>query len=100
MWTMDDRFTGYDAASIARCGLEGGKMLLRIDDEDAGTLPTLHACAQAVTELAEHGLMAMVEPLPYRREPDGKLTLLRDTASLARAVTVASGSARRAHTPG
>jgi hypothetical protein len=91
VWTMDDRFTGYDAASIARCGLEGGKMLLRIDDEDAGTLPTLHACAQAVTELAEHGLMAMVEPLPYRREQDGKLTLLRDTASLARAVAVASG---------
>jgi hypothetical protein len=25
-WTMDDRFTGYDAASIARCRLEGGKM--------------------------------------------------------------------------
>ena len=36
-WTMDDRFTGYDAASIAECGLEGGKMLLRIDDADAGT---------------------------------------------------------------
>ena len=31
-WTMDDRFTGYDAATIAECGLEGGKMLLRIDD--------------------------------------------------------------------
>src|SRR6185503_6948647 len=33
-WTMDDRFTGYDAATIAECGLEGGKMLLRIDDSD------------------------------------------------------------------
>lgn len=25
VWTMDDRFTGYDAAAIARCGLQGGK---------------------------------------------------------------------------
>ena len=42
-WTMDDRFTGYDAASIAACRLEGGKMLLRIDDEDAGTAATIQA---------------------------------------------------------
>ncbi len=89
-WTMDDRFTGYDAASIAACRLEGGKMLLRIDDEDPGTVPTLHACAQAVTELAAHQLMAMVEPLPYHRAADGTLILQQDAPSLARAVTVAS----------
>lgn len=89
-WTMDDRFTGYDAASIVACRLEGGKMLLRIDDEDAGTVPTLQACARAVTELSGHKLVAMVEPLPYRRETDGTLVLQRDAASLARAVTIAS----------
>jgi hypothetical protein len=89
-WTMDDRFTGYDAASIAACGLEGGKMLLRIDDRDAGTAPTIQACAQAVGELAGRGLTAMVEPLPYDRDATGGLTLRKDAASLARAVTVAS----------
>jgi hypothetical protein len=89
-FTMDDRFTGYDAASIAACRLDGGKMLLRIDDQDAGTLQTLQACAQAVTELAERKLVAMVEPLPYHRERDGTLALLQDAPSLARAVTVAS----------
>ena len=90
VWTMDDRFTGYDAASIAACGLEGGKMLLRIDDQDPGTVPTLQACAQAVTELAAHKLMAMVEPLPFHRGEDGRLILQQDARSLARAVTVAS----------
>lgn len=90
-WTMDDRFTGYDAASIAACGLEGGKMLLRIDDADAGTAETLEGCARAVSELASHDVMAMVEPLPYHRNDDGTLTLLKDTASLARAVSVANG---------
>jgi hypothetical protein len=90
-WTMDDRFTGYDAASIAECGLEGGKMLLRIDDADPGTAETLQGCARAVTGLAARGLVAMVEPLPYHREADGSLRMLDDVGSLSRAVTIASG---------
>jgi hypothetical protein len=89
-WTMDDRFTGYDAASIAACRLEGGKMLLRIDDEDPATAPTLESCARAVSELAQRGLMAMVEPLPYSRDCEGSLVLRKDAAALVRAVTVAS----------
>jgi len=89
-WTMDDRFTGYDAASIERHRLEGGKMLLRIDDQDPGTAGTLEGCAQAVAGLAERGLMAMVEPLPYHRNDDGSLTLRKDTPALARAITIAS----------
>jgi hypothetical protein len=90
-WTMDDRFTGYDAASIDAFRLEGGKMLLRIDDRDSGTAETLEGCAQAVSELAGLGLVAMVEPLPYHRDDAGALHLLKDVASLARAVTIASG---------
>jgi hypothetical protein len=89
-WTMDDRFTGYDAASIADFGLEGGKMLLRVDDTDPGTAATLEGCAGAVTALAGRGLVAMVEPLPYDRDADGVPVLQRDAASLIRAITVAS----------
>jgi len=89
-WTMDDRFTGYDAASIEASGLEGGKMLLRIDDTDPSTAGTLEGCAQAVAALAERGLMAMVEPLPYHRNDDGSLLLRKDTPALARAITIAS----------
>jgi uncharacterized protein len=88
-WEIDDRFTAYTAQSIADYRLDGGKMLLRLVDNDAGTVPTLQACAEAVSELAAHQVMAMVEPLPYRRE-DGKLKLLKDSVSLARASTVAS----------
>lgn len=89
-WTMDDRFTGYDAATIAARGLEGGKMLLRIDYDDPRVPDTIQACSEAVTELASHGLMAMVEPLPYERTEDDRLVLMQDAPSLARAVTVAS----------
>jgi hypothetical protein len=89
-WEIDDRFTGYDADAIAARRLEGGKMLLRLVDEDAGTIPTLQACADAVTDLAAHGVMAMVEPLPYVRDSAGRLILQKDAHSLARAVTVSS----------
>jgi hypothetical protein len=89
-WEIDDRFTGYDAAGIAAARLEGGKMLLRLDDDDAGTVPTLQACADAVSDLARHRLMAMVEPLPYARDASGALVLKQDAHALARAVTVAS----------
>lgn len=97
-WELDDRFTGYTAKSIRESRLDGGKMLLRLEDRDAATVPTIESCARAVSELAEAGVAAMVEPLPYRRE-NGKLLLRRDTASLARAVAVASGlGATSAHT--
>jgi hypothetical protein len=89
-WTMDDRFTCYDAQAIAANRLQGGKMLLRIDDRDPATARTLESCAQAVTALGRGGLMAMVEPLPYARDGDGTLVLRKDAASLARAVTIGS----------
>jgi hypothetical protein len=95
---MDDRFTGYDAASSKAC--RGGKMLLRLDDQDVGTAPTIQACAHAVTEFAGHQLMAMVEPLPYHRGTSGCLALRKDSASLARAVTLASALGTTAHGPG
>ena len=74
VFEIDDRFTGYDAASIAQMGLDGGKMLLRIDPGDPATAPTMQACARAVSELAAHGLMAMVEPFISHRIAGGSAT--------------------------
>ena len=64
---MDDRFTGYTAESIVASGLDGGKMLLRINLDDPKTAPTLMACADAVTALADAGRIAMVEPFMNQR---------------------------------
>ncbi len=90
-WEIEDRFTGYDARSLVEFGLDGGKMLLRLVDSDPRTIPTLRACARAVSELAANGLMAMVEPLPYHRDESGSLVMHKDSASLQRAITIASG---------
>jgi hypothetical protein len=90
-WELDDRMTAYDADSIAHGGLDGGKVLLRIADDDAATASTLEACAQAVTGLARRGLPIMVEPLPYHITEDGSAKLLDDDDQLLRAVAVAAG---------
>ncbi|QKE83250.1 deoxyribose-phosphate aldolase [Arthrobacter sp. NEB 688] len=97
-WELDDGFTAYTAEAVRRLGLDGGKMLTRIALEDAGSLRTLEACAQAVTDLAEAGLLAMVEPFWSVRE-DGRVRNLLDADSMVRAVHVASGlGASSAHT--
>lgn len=81
---IDDRFTGYDAASIAAAGFDGGKMLLRIDPTDPATVRTLEHCSRAVSELAEYQLMAMIEPFWVRREHGGTRNDL-DPANMIRA---------------
>jgi len=67
VFELDDRFTGYDAATIAAMRLDGGKMLTRIDPGDPGTAATLEAAGRAVTELGSRRLLAMIEPFICRR---------------------------------
>ncbi|WP_214327713.1 Cgl0159 family (beta/alpha)8-fold protein [Nonomuraea sediminis] len=67
VFEFDDRFTAYDTGTITRMRLDGGKMLCRIALDEPGTSVTLEACARAITELAERGLVAMIEPFWSRR---------------------------------
>ena len=90
VFEIDDRFTGYDAATIARMGFDGGKMLFRIDPEDPATAVTMESCAQAVSDLAAHGLMAMVEPFISHRV-DGRVRNDLSPEAVARSIAVASG---------
>jgi DhnA family fructose-bisphosphate aldolase class Ia len=90
VFEIDDRFTAYDADAVARAGLQGGKMLLRIDPDDHATAATLEACSSAVSALARLGLMAMVEPFLSHRV-DGRLRNDLSTESVVRSATVAAG---------
>lgn len=90
-WELDDRMTAYSAASIKANGLDGGKVLLRLADDDAGTAPTIQACAQAIDECAELGLPIMVEPLPYHVDQHGVAKLFADEDAMLRAVAIGSG---------
>lgn len=94
-WELDDRPTAYTARDLADCGLDGGKLLLRIADDDAATAPTLEWAARIVSECATLGLPMMVEPLPYRHTASpagpGTAKLLDDDDALLRAVAIAAG---------
>jgi DhnA family fructose-bisphosphate aldolase class Ia len=90
-WELDDRMTAYDAAHTASMNLDGAKMLLRIEDTDPGVARTIEACAQAVTELADRDLIAMLEPLPYEITAKGKAKLVKDNKKLIRATAIAAG---------
>ncbi|HEV3015125.1 MAG TPA: aldolase [Actinomycetota bacterium] len=90
VFEIDDRFTAYDAASLARDGFEGGKMLLRIDPDDPSTVATVEACGRAVSELASRRLLAMVEPFISHRV-DGRVRIDLGAEASIRAMTVAAG---------
>jgi len=88
-WELDDQLTGHDVESIVRHRLDGGKMLLRIDPDDARCRHTIVSCARFVTELAAAGLVAMIEPLPYT-SIGGRAVLDKSDDELIRCVGVAS----------
>lgn len=91
VFEIDDRFTGFDAETIARAGYQGGKMLFRIDPNDPATPATMQTCANAVQALAQNGLMAMVEPFVSGRDEGNRLRNDLSTESVVRSATVAAG---------
>ena len=90
---MDDGFTAYDARGIVASRLDGGKMLLRIDGQDAGSARTMTACARAVDDLAEHRMVAMIEPFISART-DGAVRNVLTPDAVIRSITIASGLGR------
>jgi len=90
---MDDRFTGYDARGVAEARLDGGKMLLRINFDDPGTVRTIVSCARAVDELASQHTMAMVEPF-ISRCVDGKISNDLTPDAVIHSITIAAGLGR------
>jgi DhnA family fructose-bisphosphate aldolase class Ia len=64
---MDDRYTGYDVPTMVSSGIDFAKTLVRVDLDDAGTVSTLEATANAVTEAAAADLPIMLEPFMSSR---------------------------------
>lgn len=96
---FDDRWTGYDADTLAANGLDGGKMLTRICLEEEYTATVLESSGRAVTALASRGLMAMVEPFLSVRVASDKVRNLLDPDSVIKSIQIAAGlGATSAHT--
>ncbi|MEU8587664.1 deoxyribose-phosphate aldolase [Streptomyces sp. NPDC048664] len=87
---MDDRFTGHRAEDIERLRFDAGKLLLRIDFDDPGSLRTLESAARAVDDMAARGLPLFIEPFIVRRV-DGTAHNDLSAEAVARSITIASG---------
>jgi len=90
-WELDDRLTAYDSDHVEEFGLDGGKLLLRIENTDAGVASTIEMAATIVTELSDRGIMCLVEPLPYLKDAAGRARLDTSLDKLVKVVAVASG---------
>ncbi|MFI6664001.1 aldolase [Streptomyces sp. NPDC050481] len=94
VFEVDDRFTGYDAATIAAMGFDGGKMLTRIALDDPSTPSALENTARAVDELNDRQLIAMVEPFISEWQ-DGRIRNDLSTEAVIKSITIASALGRR-----
>ncbi|MGW3990970.1 Cgl0159 family (beta/alpha)8-fold protein [Streptomyces sp. NPDC004830] len=87
---MDDRFTGHRAGDIDRLRFDAGKLLLRIDYDDPGSLATLESSARAVDAMAARRLPLFVEPFISRRV-DGRVRNDLSAEAVTRSIAIASG---------
>ncbi len=90
-WELDDRITAYDVDHVESLGLDGGKTLIRIDYTDPAVAQTIETVARVTTELADRGLMALIEPLPYLKDSSGGAILDPSDEALIKVVAIASG---------
>ncbi|MER7938297.1 MULTISPECIES: deoxyribose-phosphate aldolase [unclassified Streptomyces] len=88
---LDDRFTGHRAEDIQRLGFDAGKLLLRIDYDDPGSLTTLESTARAIDDMAARRLPVFVEPFISSRTPEGKVRNDLSAEAVTRSIAIASG---------
>ncbi|MDQ0597375.1 DhnA family fructose-bisphosphate aldolase class Ia [Streptomyces canus] len=87
---LDDRFTGHRAQDLARLRFDAGKLLLRIDHDDPGSLTTLESTARAIDDMAAHRLPLFVEPFLSRRI-GGRVVNDLSPEAVTRSIAIASG---------
>ncbi len=95
---LDDRFTGYDVAGLVSARLDFGKLLLRLDLDDPGTVRTLEHAGRAVTAAADARIPIMVEPFLSRRVDGRVVNDLTADAVITTAAISAGLGASSAHT--
>ncbi|MFG3166690.1 deoxyribose-phosphate aldolase [Streptomyces sp. NPDC048200] len=88
---LDDRFTGHRPQDIERLGFDAGKLLLRIDYDDPGSLRTLESAARVIDAMAERRLPVFVEPFLCRRREDGTLRNDLSAEAVTKSLAIAAG---------
>ncbi|MBE3576845.1 MAG: TIM barrel protein [Limnochordales bacterium] len=90
-YEMDDRVSAFTAARMAELGLDGAKLLFRLDSGPYSrySIQTMYYVSQAMNECRRHGLPVFLEPLPVERTDQGYRTVM-EAEALIRIVGIAS----------
>lgn len=97
VFEMDDRFTSMTAEGLERLGADGGKLMIRIDKQDVGSLNTLQAAARACDEMLERDLVQFVEVLPVQRAQSGGFETCFDPGALIQEIGIGQAIGSSAH---
>ena len=88
-WELDDPVTGATPSTCREWRLDGVKLLLRVDEQEPGSLKTLLACAQAIQVSNALRVPVFLEPLPVTKSAKGYV-VVKTAEALARLAGVAS----------
>jgi len=89
VFEMDDRFTGFTAHSIHELGLDGAKVMFRLEPNSPESGKTIMYCANAVNECVAHGISIFIEPLAAEKTEEG-YKVKKETDAIIKVIGVAS----------
>jgi len=89
VFEMDDRFTAFTAESIKELGLDGSKIMFRLEVNSPDSGKTIMYCADAINECTKAGVTTFLEPLPVEKTEDG-YSILKNTEDMVKIVGIAS----------
>ncbi len=90
VFEMEDAFTGFTAEQMMSLGLDGAKMMFRLEPMEFASGRTIEACSRAIDACVDNDLAVFLEPLPVRFE-DGKYVVEKSVEELVKVCGVASG---------
>lgn len=89
IFEMEDTFTAFTAPQMVALGLDGAKMMLRLEPLEAASGRTITACSQAINQCLDCGLTVFLEPLVVHFE-EGHYEVDRSREAMVRICGVAS----------
>ncbi len=92
-YEMYDPITAYDIQDIVNLGLDGAKIMLRLDLQTKMakyTQKTLEICVKVIRECNKVNLPIFIEPLPVFLDQNGNYKLKQEMKEIVKAVGVAT----------
>jgi len=92
-YEMDDAITAYNIEDIKNLGLDGAKMMFRLDLETnmaRYSQRTLEACSKMIRECNKYNIPIFIEPLPVERRKDGGYQIKMNSNDLIKTIGIAT----------